>query len=91
MTMGKSDAVSVLIGFSLGAITGLLLAPNRGDRTRTLVMKAAADSKDSIEGYSKTVQDAVLAAVEQSKDYFARQQRGVGEAIKRSAQVLRIH
>ena len=89
--MEKGNVGNFVIGFSLGAAAALLLAPQSGGKTRTFVMKAAADGRDTIEGYGKAAEDAVLAFVEQSKDYVARQQRGVGEAIKRSAQVFRAH
>ena len=89
--MGRADAGNFLIGFSLGAAAALLLAPQTGDKTRARVRKAAADGRNSIHDCGKAAQDAMLAAVGQGKDFITRQQRGVGEAIKRSAQVLRTH
>ena len=87
--MERADIGSLFFGCCIGAAAALLLAPQSGKRTRAQITKAAADGKDSVHGYGKTVQGSVVTVMEHSKDYIARQRRGVTEAIKRGSEAYR--
>jgi len=88
--MDKADIGKfVLFGICIGVGAGLLLAPQSGKRTRNRITKAATDGKDSVQGYSKTAQGAVVTIMEHSKDYIVRQTSGVSKAIKRGSEAYR--
>lgn len=87
--MKQLDVGNFLIGFTLGAASALLLAPRSGETTRMQMRKAAAEGKDSILEYSKTMKHAVTGILDQSKDYLERQRRGVAEAIRQGSEAYR--
>jgi gas vesicle protein len=88
--MDKADiGKCFLFGVCIGLGAGLLLAPQSGKTTRNRITKAATDRKDSVQRYGKTAQGAVVAIMEHSKDYVARQTSGVTEAIKRGSEAYR--
>lgn len=87
--MEKADIGRFVLGCCIGAVAGLLLAPQSGQTTRAWMTKAAADGKNSVQRYGKTAQGAVVTVMEHSKDYLIRQKSGVTEAIKRSAEAYR--
>ena len=87
--MEKPNIGNFLFGCCIGVVAGTLMAPQSGKTTRGRITKAATDGKDAVHGYRKTVQGAVVTAMEHSKDYVSRHKRGVTEAIKRGSEAYR--
>jgi gas vesicle protein len=83
--MERTEVGTFLMGVVAGAAVAVLLAPSSGTKTRSQITKAAGDGA----AYFKDVRDAVLDAVERSKDQIARQKEGVAEAIKRGSEAYR--
>jgi gas vesicle protein len=84
--MERSGIGSFLIGAGIGAAMAMLFAPSSGRKARTQITKAATDGASY---FKKEVRDAVLTAVERSKDEIARQKEGVTQAIKRGSEAYR--
>lgn len=87
--MEKKDVGNFLLGCCIGVAAALLLAPQSGKTTRDRITKAASDGNDSVHGYGKAVQGAVVAVMEHGKDYVLRQRKGVTDAIKRTSEAYR--
>jgi gas vesicle protein len=47
----------ILWGFTLGLVTGLLLAPEKGSQTRERIRRKANDLKDKFDDFIDTVTD----------------------------------
>jgi gas vesicle protein len=80
--MERTDIGTFLMGVAAGAAVAALFTPSSGTKTRAQITKAAED------GF-KDMRDAVLGAVERSKDQIARQKEGVTEAIKCGSEAYR--
>jgi gas vesicle protein len=87
--MEKANIGNFILGCCIGGAAGMLLAPQSGNATRGRITKAAAEGKDAVHGYGKTVQGAVVTVMEHGKDYLFRHKRGVAEAIKRGSEAYR--
>lgn len=87
--MERTYIDNFLIGFSVGAIVGLLFAPYAGAKTRARITKAAADGTVSVKRHGEAIRDAALGAVEEGKNQIARHKEGVVKGIKRSAEAYR--
>ncbi|MDF9795126.1 gas vesicle protein [Catalinimonas alkaloidigena] len=64
---------ALLIGAAAGAITGLLLAPESGDKTRRKLNKSAKDLMDDLEDAwedsAEKIKDLADSAVEEIEKY----------------------
>jgi gas vesicle protein len=87
--MERTDLFKLLIGFSVGAATGLLLAPDSGKKMRSGITYAAAGGANYLKGCTETVRDAVLDVLEERRDDIARHKEGLAEAIKRGTEAYR--
>ncbi len=87
--MERTDLFKLLVGFSVGAAAGLLLAPDSGKKMRSGITGAAAGGATYLKGCSETVRDAVLDILEESKDDIVRHKEGLAEAIKRGTEAYR--
>ena len=87
--MERTDLFKLLVGFSVGAAAGLLLAPDSGKKMRSEITDAAAGGATYLKGCSETVRDAVLDILEESKDDIVRHKEGLAEAIKRGTEAYR--
>jgi len=77
--MERAHICDFLIGFSMGATTGLLFAPNSGKKTRARLAEATTERAACVKECGEKVRDAALGG----KDEIERYKKGVAEAIKR--------
>src|SRR5260370_10591 len=87
--MERTDLFKLLIGFSAGAATGLLLAPDSRKKVRSGITDAATGGANYLKACSETVRDAVLDLLEERKDDIARHKEALAEAIKRGTETYR--
>ena len=87
--MERTDLFKLLIGFSVGAATGFLLAPDAGKKMRSEITDAAAGGANYLKGRTETVRDAVLDLLEERRDDIVRHKEGLAEAIKRGTEAYK--
>jgi gas vesicle protein len=87
--MERTDLFKLLVGFSVGAATGLLLAPDSRKKVRSGITDAATGGAHYLRECTETVRDAVLDILEERKDDIARHKEGLAEAIKRGTEAYR--
>lgn len=87
--MERAEIRDFLIGFSLGATTGLLLAPCTGKQVRSRITEAATDGPAYLKQRGGKLRDAVLGVVEQRKREIARHKEGVAEAIRQGSRAYK--
>ena len=60
--------LGLLAGFAAGAITGILLAPEKGSKTRQQLLDTAEDFSDGLKAKLNEFRDMVTAQFESAKD-----------------------
>jgi gas vesicle protein len=83
--MEREDVGTFLIGAGMGAIMAMLFAPSSGTKARAQITKAAGEGVTQV----KEARDAVLDAVERSKDRIVRHKEGLANAIKQGSEAYR--
>ena len=61
-------ASKLLWGFTLGLVTGLLLAPEKGSETRKKISRRAADLKDKFDDFIDSVSDKLDSFKNEAED-----------------------
>ena len=84
--MERARICDFLIGFSMGATTGLLFAPHSGKKTRAQISEAATNGAAYVKDRGETLKGAVLGFIERRKDEIALHKEGVAEAIRQGTQ-----
>src|SRR6266487_3403208 len=61
-------ASKLLWGFTLGLVTGLLLAPEKGSETRKKISRRAADLKDKFDDFIDSVSEKIDSFKNEAED-----------------------
>ena len=64
-------ASKLLWGFTLGLVTGLLLAPEKGSETRKKISRKAADLKDKFDDFIDSVSEKLDSFTNVAEDLAA--------------------
>lgn len=78
--MAGNRIPSFLIGLGVGAAFGLLVAPNRGDRTRDELYRTASDGCELVKRGSREVRKTAETAVGWGKDMLESQRASLESA-----------
>jgi gas vesicle protein len=60
--------LGLLTGFAAGAITGILLAPDKGSKTRRQLLDTAEDFSDGLRSKLNAFRDTISAQFESAKE-----------------------
>jgi gas vesicle protein len=63
----KKLIMGILAGAAIGAIAGVLLAPDKGANTRKKISDKGKDFKDSFRKYYEQVEDTLVDAADKAK------------------------
>lgn len=88
MRKGKVVVLGTLAGLASGAIAGILLAPEKGSRTRKQIMVKADDFMDELKLKFDGFRDSIAGKLESTKrdaEYFAEKGKAKYVDVKRDA------
>jgi len=86
---GGAKFVYFLTGLSIGALVGILFAPQSGERTRELIAGRAEEGRDYLARKSREVRDQATTYVDRGKEAFAHQRDQLASAIEAGKQAYR--
>jgi gas vesicle protein len=81
--------VYFLTGLGIGALIGILFAPQAGERTREILAEKAEDGRDYLLRKGREVRDQTSTIVDRGKDAFAQQREQISAAIDAGKQAYR--
>jgi gas vesicle protein len=70
-----------LVGLGIGALVGILFAPQSGEETRELLSKKADEGREYAQRKAKELRERAEDLVEQSKQVVARQKESLTAAV----------
>jgi gas vesicle protein len=77
------------LGLGLGVAAGLLLAPQSGEETRTLLKNRADDGKDYLRRQGESLRDSAADVLDRGKTVVAKQKEQVAAAVEAGKQAYR--
>jgi gas vesicle protein len=86
---GSAKFVYFLTGLGIGALIGILFAPQAGERTREILAEKAEDGRDYLLRKGREVRDQTSTIVDRGKDAFAQQREQISAAIDAGKQAYR--
>jgi gas vesicle protein len=89
MEDNNSSLPYFLLGVAVGAAAALILAPQSGEETRTLIKNKVGDSTDYLKRQGGQLKEAAGRYVEQGRDVVARQKEQFNGAIEAGRQAYR--
>ena len=75
-----------LLGLGLGAVAGLLLAPQSGEETRKLVAEKAEEGKDYVAGKSRQIRKHAQGFVVKGREFVNKGKERLTEALEAGKQ-----
>jgi gas vesicle protein len=86
---GSTKAFCFLAGLGLGALLGVLFAPQSGEETRGLISDKAGESRDFVLNKSREVRDQAADYVERGKGALAEQRDHLAAAVEAGKQAYK--
>jgi gas vesicle protein len=77
------------LGLGLGVAAGLLLAPQSGEETRTLLKNRADDGKDYLRRQGESLRDSAADVLDRGKTVVSKQKEQVAAAVEAGKQAYR--
>src|SRR3954467_2343896 len=78
-----------LAGMGIGALVGVLFAPQSGDETRDLISGKAEESREYLLRKSRELRDQATGYVEKGKDLISEQKQHLAAAVEAGKQAYR--
>jgi gas vesicle protein len=75
-----------LLGLGLGAVAGLLMAPQSGEETRRLVSEKAEEGKDYVAGKSRQIRRRAQGFVAKGREFVNKGRERLTEALEAGKQ-----
>ena len=86
---GSTKFLYFLTGLGIGALIGILFAPQSGERTREILAEKAEEGRDYLLRKGREVRDQTSTFVERGKEVFAHQREQISAAIDAGKQAYR--
>jgi len=86
---GNSKFIYFLAGLGIGALIGILLAPQSGEQTRELISEKAEEGRDYLLRKGREVRDQASSFVDRGKETLAQQREQISAAIEAGKQAYR--
>jgi gas vesicle protein len=79
--MSTDDFGSFLVGLGLGAVVGMLFAPQPGSETRGMIAGKAEQGREYVQRRSGSIRDSASELVERGREVVSRQRDNLREAL----------
>jgi gas vesicle protein len=86
---GSTKFVYFLTGLGIGALIGILFAPQSGERTREILAERAEEGRDYLLRKGREFRDQTSTYVDRGKEAFAHQREQISAAIDAGKQAYR--
>lgn len=86
---GGTKFVYFLTGLGIGALIGILFAPEAGERTRELIVGKAEEGREYLSRKGRTVRDQATGYVERGKETLTQQRDHLAAAVEAGKQAYR--
>ena len=86
---GGSKFVYFVMGLGIGALIGVLFAPQAGEQTRELIADKAEEGRDYLLRKSREVREQAASFADRGKEVLAQQRDQLAAAIEAGKQVYR--
>jgi len=86
---GSSNFVYFLTGLGIGALIGILLAPQSGERTREILTERAEEGREYLLRKGREVREQASSLVDRGKETVAQQRDQLSAAIDAGKQAYR--
>ena len=86
---GGSKFIYFLAGLGIGALVGILFAPQAGEQTRELISEKAEEGRDYLLRKGREFRDQTSSIVDRGKETFAHQREQISAAIDAGKQAYR--
>jgi len=79
----------LLVGLGLGALLGMLFAPQSGEETREYILDRAEEGKEYAQDMAKELRDRAEKLMERSKQILAQQAGSLNAAVEAGKEAYR--
>ena len=86
---GGAKFVYFLMGLGIGALIGILFAPQPGEKTRELIADKADEGRDYVLRKGREVRDQAASFVDRGKEVMGQQRDQLAAAIEAGKQAYR--
>ena len=81
-----SNVSIFLVGLGIGALAGILFAPQSGEESRKYLTRRAEDGKDYAQRKARELRDRATDAMDHSKQLVAREVKNISSAVQAGRQ-----
>ena len=86
---GGAKFLYFLAGLGIGALVGILFAPQSGEQTRDMIAERAGESREHLLRRGRELRDQATGYVEKGKEAVAHQREHLSAAIEAGKQAYR--
>ena len=86
---GASKFIYFLAGLGVGALIGIVFAPQSGEQTRELISEKAEEGRDYLLRKGRELRDQTSTFVDRGKETFTHQREQISAAIDAGKQAYR--